>query len=125
MSKFFFWLKLAWWFKTPFVFLFDREYHRATPDDLQELMREGAATIANGPFSADGHDCDDFAAELKGLASRKHLNWIGTVYGWRGAIPWRNRHAWNVALVDGGYWYIEPQKMQAAGKGYHAWVVIL
>lgn len=125
ISRFLFWLKLAWWFRTPFVYLTDREYHRGTPEELQALMKEGAAILANGPWEADVRDCDDFAAELKGLASRKRLNWIGTVYGWRGAIPFRNRHAFNVALVDGGFWFIEPQKMQAAGEGYHAWMVIL
>ena len=122
MSKFFFWLKLAWRFKTPFVILRDSAYDPGTYKQLEAILSEGKRRIAGRVWKKNKFDRDKFQEILKGVSAESETNFVGTLWGLKG---WE-RHQWGFARMDDDTVIeIEPQRMAAAGKGYHSWLVIL
>lgn len=96
------WFKLAWQFKTPFVFPMDTIYYPITEDQLLELYDEFPHDYKWIP---EVSDCDDAAFVFKGIASRHKINAIGVVTG-KGL---GGAHAWNCVLLDKGIVQFEPQ----------------
>ncbi len=118
-------LKLAWFCKTPFVFLTDRKYKRGTDAELEGLFAKMRDIKANGfKYKAEYQDCDDFSAIMKGEASKAGWNWIGTCTGFRGWRFWQ-WHSWNIAWMEDGFVFIEPQGPKKMTKKYRAVMVIL
>lgn len=104
----------------PFVFLLDRGYHLGTARELAACI-----TAFKGfgfKYIPETFDCDDFAMNFKALASRVDFQTVGVVCGWHKGL-----HCWNVALIDGGLLWIEPQtgEIDLRNRGYWPWLTII
>lgn len=93
--------KLAWYCRTPFIFLLDKRY-KTIPLKVAKCFY--ATRVINEKYIPDYFDCDDYAWVLKALASKEKLNSIGFVIGWA-----RGLHCWNIVLCNEGIYQIEPQ----------------
>lgn len=112
-------LKVAWAYKTPLVFLLDTGYKTISVAILKEI----AARIKRRfSYIKDISDCDDAALLFKAAASERHENGVGLIFG---KTP-RGLHAWNVAMCPDGIFEVEPQTA-AIGKrkGYKPWVILI
>jgi len=103
-----------------FVLPLDRRYrlmHRLT---LDVLINEYSRSLP--AYTKEVYDCDDFAWVFKGEASRRRLQAVGFVIGWR-----RGLHCWNVAVTHAGVFWIEPQNgdTDLKGRWYIPWLVII
>lgn len=94
--------RLAWFCKTPFVFLLDTRYKMIDKIQLLEI-----AAKVKGRYEANLSDCNDFAWRFKAEASHRKENGVGFVFGW---AKWAHcPHCWNNALCPGGIHQVEPQ----------------
>ena len=112
-------LRIAWTYKTPLVFLLDKEYKtipEAVLDEIAEQIKR------NFRYIKDISDCDDAALLFKAAASEKHENGVGLIFG---NTP-RGFHAWNIALCPDGLFEVEPQTATTGKrKGYKPWIIII
>ena len=108
--------KLAWQFKTPFIFLMDTRYKTIPFYLIGELCRKIGLTW--GEFT----DCNAFAWLLKARAIELGINGVGFVIGRH-----RGWHAWNIALTPYAFYQVEPQNGRRfiKTKGYRPLVIVL
>ncbi len=111
---------LAWFCKTPFIFLLDSKYRQVHHSLLASLTVK-----VRGRYRADYYDCDDFAWRFKAEANNIGENGVGFVVGW----GWGRRsfHCWNIALRLVSIQQIEPQtgRIFVKDRRYLPLVVIL
>ena len=110
--------KVAWYCKTPLVFLLDRRYKPISKDILHFFYRK----MPDLDYIPELRDCDNFAFIYKGIADRQ-TNVVGMVVG---KSP-SGLHCWNIALTDEGIHQLEPQTGQLfkKRKGYRPLIVIM
>lgn len=111
---------LAWFCKTPLIFLLDAQYKEIGVSALADI-----AERIKSRYVADFNDCDDFAWRFKGEANKLKRNGVGFVVGW----GWGRRclHCWNIAFCPVGIRQIEPQtgRIFIKDKRYIPLVVII
>jgi len=111
--------RVAWNYKTPLVFILDKEYKTIPAAILNEIAEQ---IKSNFKYIKDVADCDDAALLFKAAASEKHENGVGLIFG---STP-RGFHAWNAAMCPDGIFEVEPQTAFIGKRqGYKPWIVII
>ena len=97
----------------------DLKYTLMSKTELENLLTE--YQVKELYYHPEVFDCDDYAWVFKGMASRKKLQAVGLVVGWRHGL-----HCWNIAVTREGIYWIEPQTGRYDLKGgYKPWLVII
>lgn len=118
-SEFETYLRIAWNYKTPLVFLLDKEYKTIPEATLKKTAEQIKRDFS---YIKDISNCDDAALLFKAAASEKHENEVGLIFG---SIP-RGFHAWNLALCPDGLFEVEPQTASIGKRQrYKPWLIII
>lgn len=116
-------IKLAWFCKTPFVFLQDRKYTPLTDKQIATLFEAHEKILTDLGYRWTGEiwDCDDAQSIFKGIASELKMNAVWSVSGFLGRFPWQRRHAFGLIWADNGLRFVEPQNINKKDmRGYKA-----